>query len=512
MRKAKVILYIVFFPFLVVPAQHSNADTSDYTIRVTYDGPVTLNEVEVLLYDVDRLCETLVEDPKEPPSDDTAWTTLVILPDAEGNIPERGLNVPQDVVLHYAVARGMPSHGEGGGRDYYATFGCQDRIPEVDPTSATVIEIDMHNLWPQVEGTYQITSEGDTLTKIPYQIRPLEKSIEEFIAKPGLGMLRLIALSSAGYQYWQKEPWASLFECRGKPWRSIGYCGEIVPTSLGQMAARILEENVEANLSGILGVDDASIRELLEPGEDVFENAESFTMTGNLDITQDPDSEGLLGDTNSTVFNRITWTWEENDRTVDLREESFIGGENIEASVVFHPDDPGRYSLDIAPFKLSLNYGELLIWVLEGVIFPEFIHKNIDSFEDLFSELVDCASLSSRLMCEGEFANDPSCRPTLAFAVPAIEPNCYELKKTAIEAIESWWLSLIPPEQEFFYRIGTPPYNPCRMSFPPRDNDSKIQALGGSALPDRCEWEGEVLVYPDDDAQPFYGEWWGERL
>jgi hypothetical protein len=121
-------------------------DTSDYIIRVNYEGLQTLYSVEVLLFDVDRACSTLIADPSDPPSPDTAWTSLVILPDAAGNIPDRGLNIPAGVELHYAVARATASVGGGAGTDYFVTFGCNDSIPLPDPSSPAVIEITMSDL------------------------------------------------------------------------------------------------------------------------------------------------------------------------------------------------------------------------------------------------------------------------------------------------------------------------------------------------------------------------------
>lgn len=514
MRDRKIILYALLFLFLVLTAKESSA-SSDYIIRVSYGGPITLHSVEVLLYDIDRACDTLIESPTEEPSTDVAWTSLVIFPDAEGEIPDQGLNISGDrfVQLHYAVARAKASDGAGGGTDYFVTFGCNDVIPELVPGSESVIEIDMHNLWPEVKGTYRIETEADLLDTIPDEYDPVARSIKEFFQDPGLGLLRIVALAATGEQYYEEDPWDKLFKCREAPNRgSVGPCRKVAPTRLGKLAARILEDHIDTNLSALLGARKANIRKLLASARDVFKNAESFSLSGNLVVTQDADPAGLLGNSNSIAFNEITWVWEENERTIQLRDESFIRGVDIEASQVFHPDYPDVYSLEVAPFALSLNYAEMLIWVLEGVVLPESLGDEINSFSDLFTELVDCAALSDRLMCQGEFADDPDCHPKVAFAADMIKAGCEAMKTRGHEVISLWMASLIP-EIDTWFQIGTPPERPCPMAFSPGSDEFKVQSLGALDPPeDRCEWEGEIIIYPDYDVKDFHGEWWGERL
>jgi len=123
-------------------------DAADYIIRVEYPGLIVLDQVEVTLYENDRTCDSLVESPTADPSDDVAWTSLVILPDLVGSLPERGLIVPPAVTFEYAVARAKAVDGMGGSLDYFATFGCQDTIPLPQEPTAILIEIPMHDLLP----------------------------------------------------------------------------------------------------------------------------------------------------------------------------------------------------------------------------------------------------------------------------------------------------------------------------------------------------------------------------
>ena len=122
------------------------AEAQDYIVRVTYGGQQSLYRAEVLLYDTDRACDTLVVDPTDPPSPDVAWAAFDILPNPEGEFPDRGVNVPAGIELHYAVARGEPSDGGGGGAGFFATFGCIDGIPPVSPSGPVVLDIPMEDM------------------------------------------------------------------------------------------------------------------------------------------------------------------------------------------------------------------------------------------------------------------------------------------------------------------------------------------------------------------------------
>ncbi len=492
------LLSVVMLTFSAAPV---GADDSDYIIRVSYDGPVTLDTIEVLLYDVDRACNTLIESPTEPPSRDMAWTRVEISPGPEGDIPDRGLDLPADVELHYAVARATASDGAGGATDYYVTFGCTDEIPAVDPTQAAVIEIDMHNLWPEVEGTYQIDQELSLLDPKPRHVRATAKTIREFFTDPGLGVMRLIAIASGGESYWESRPWSRFFTCEGyDTWRGIEYCTEVIPTDAGLRRAKRLKRHMDANLAEYWSVPEANLRRALRSAKDAVLAPTGIGLAGNLVITQDPDGSGDLGSRNSVVYNQVSWQWEAGERTIDMRNESFIRGDNIAASVVFHPVEVERYSLAVGQHDVNLSYGELLVWALESVGLPEALSLpndggdaisdllEITSFEDFFATLVDCDALPN-VMIE----------------------SCWALREDAFAALSNWSTSPVP-EIESWANWGTPSEDPCRMSFAPGVSSFRIQAMGGPSPDDQCVWDGRLVFMPGPRIVPYGALWWGERL
>jgi hypothetical protein len=502
---------------LTVRVRVQPKDASDYIIRVTYDGPVALHRVEVLLYVDDRACNALVRDPRQAPSPDVAWTSLVILPDAEGRIPERGLNVPLNTVFHYAVARAEPTDGAGRGRGYFVTFGCNDEIPPVDPASATVIEIGMANLWPAVAGTYQLETELDLIDIIPDSFQPIVEMIGEFFTSPGAGLLRIAAFAIGGDCYWNQGVFDALFDCSPGP--QTCDCTNVVLTSgFGVAAASIIETLVNVGIAALPDAVGNTIRDVLQGGADVFTNAQNFTMNGSLIVPQNPDAAGLLGDSNSIVFTSIDVTWRGTERRIDLRDRGFLRAQNINGAVVFHPRRVADYALKLDPFDLSLNYGDLLIWIVESIVFPELIGQCtlqspsflVDSFEDLFTCLVNCEAIGDRI-ANGD-PNDPDSTGLGNAIGNAVEAACVQLQLTAVDALENW-LSSLTLDLGTYYHMGTPADNPCVMNFAPNSTEFRIQSLGGSALNRRCKWEGEIRFDSNnEESELLDGEWWGERL
>jgi hypothetical protein len=160
-RLITLLVMVVAMGTVVVPS--AGADAADYTVRVTYQGSEDLHSVDVLLFTTERACGTLTVSQTEPPSEDSAEASLEILPDAQGDFPDRLLNVPSGIIFQYAVARGEPSDGQGGGVGYFSTFGCVDDIAEPSPGVPVVIEIPMSDITPS-ENNPPVADAGEDQT------------------------------------------------------------------------------------------------------------------------------------------------------------------------------------------------------------------------------------------------------------------------------------------------------------------------------------------------------------
>lgn len=362
--------------------------------------------------------------------------------------------------------------------------------------------------YPAVAGTYRINNEM-AIPTLPAGAQPVQAVFDELFTDPGVALLRILAFAGGGESYWEDTSWGTLFdECAGAGDPS-GNCtapSEVVTTALGDIVAEhllvVANEGAQA-----LGIMDETFEEILARGSDVFDNAESFALEGNLVIPQEPDASGLLGTSGTMLLNELTWRWDGNERTLNLRNEEFIRANDIAGAVVFHPSDGTTPSLQLEPFALSLNYPELLLWVVEGVIFPTMIHSSIQSFEDLYTYMLDCESLRDRIACAGAYADDAGCDDSASFLAVEVETACETLQNAAVSALESWLTSV--PTESTYAVMQTPINDPCRVQVDASGGNPIATGLGTSTA--LCPWSAE-LRDESSGVETLVGEWWGTRL
>jgi hypothetical protein len=407
--------------------------------------------------------------------------------------------------FQYAVARGEPVEQGGEGMEYFAAWGCTDSIQPPEPGTATTISIDMHNLYPAIEGAYDIVTEIDLLGALPDNVEEIVRLVGDIFDNPGVGILRLAGAAFGG-DYWDEGLFDLLFDMCTGPGRSeeganprCDEAGQVAPTDLGVIAGEVLNTALTAGLSAA-GRAGEIINDVLAAGNDFFDNAERFTLGGTLFITQEPDTAGNLGDENHVKYNRVTWLWRDVERTIYLTDdESLLEASGMSAAIIFHPDLDETYAIALDPFGLQVNYGDILIFALERIVFPTLIDEDVDSFEDLFDYLIDCEQLAVSLADAG-------------IPTSVAESLCEGLQDMATSAI-SGWLSSLVADTSNFYHMGTPSDDPCPLSFPPSSNDFEVYRMGGPSDLDSCFFDGTIRYSEDDvEGDDMAANWWAERL
>jgi hypothetical protein len=369
------------------------------------------------------------------------------------------------------------------------------------PTDSTPV-----SPYPAVAGTYSINNEM-VIPTMPARMQPV---LDELFTDPGGALLRILALTASGVDYWKdSSSWDMLFdECVGvgDPSAKCTAQGDVVTTPFGVIVAEhilvVANEGMQA-----LGLTSETFETALERGPDILDNVESFALGGNLVIAQDPDADGLLGTSSTMVLNSLTWRWGGNEGILNLREEAYIRASNIAGAVVFHPSDGTTPSLQLEPFELSLNYPEILLWVVEGVIFPTIIDNSIQSFEDLFFNMLDCESLRDRIECTGAYLGDPGCNDLMSFMATEAQAACDSVQSSASTQLE-YLLTTMQTESTYAV-MQTPTNDPCRIQVESSGDIPTATGLGESTV--MCPWSAE-LRYSLSGEETLIGEWWGTRL
>lgn len=498
---------------VVVTVSVAPKDSSDYIIRVNYGGPIPLHEVTVSLYDAEGTCDSLERSPTAAPSSDTPYTSVVLRPNVSGEIADRSLDSPSSVRYHYAVARGEPRGDGTEGAGYYVTFGCVDALEAADPSATTVIEVELENLWPAIENTYRIQTQINLLNAIPDSAETYVDTFIEVFENPGLGLLKLVALAATASgedDYWDVVPWSYLFEENGD--------GDIVATTIGLAVSGILNGFITSGLEASGGFGE-TISAISDAIEDLLDNSQNFTLHGDLVIAAEPDADGSLGDLNEIRFDKLTLRWGDVDYNIQLRGGSFIEATGITASLTFHPDEAEAYAIDIDDFDLNLNYGDVIMWVIESVVFPRLMGEDVDSFEDFFASIVDCQELADRVDCVGDFADggdraDECIESTESFGLGTVAKTaCEGFGAVAVETLEDF-ISNQTADVSNFFRMKTPDDDPCIVGFSSTTDAFAVTTLGDETEGDQCAWDANIRFSdaPEEAGETMEADWWGEKL
>ena len=464
-------------------------DTSDYVLRITYGGPIRLQEVRVSLYTTDTECDDLVQSSTEAPSNDSAMQSITVLPDAEGNFHDQPFVAPETATFTYAVARGEPrGDTPEQGRGYFVTFGCNDALPANEAGTATVIEVEMSNLWPETEGTYRLRSDINLIDAIPDDAQETVDAIIGIFEHPGLGILKLIAIAyyeitgpeyedcggddCRALEYWETSPWSYVLDEDAD--------GNIVADGAGIALIGVLDTLVQTALDNA-GTFGGTITGIVDAINDLMDNAQNFTMVGDLVITANPDANGSIGAANEVRFNQIDLSWNESDYSFYMRDGALIQAEDVEASVTFNPDDDQGYALEIEPFGLEVHYGDLIIWLVENVVFSRFLEDDdgqpITSFDGFFDSIIDCEAVGVEV------------ENAVGFGADMVEVACDQFADVAVDALESWVRGLTADIGNYV-RLATPDGDPCAIGFSDTVVEFKATAFG--AVGEECVWDGEV--------------------
>jgi hypothetical protein len=364
------------------------------------------------------------------------------------------------------------------------------------------VSVTLHELWPDIEGDYDITSSMNILDAIPDNLDQMLQFFDGFFAEPGLWILELIAAGSAD-SYWDQGVYDIFFDlCSAVGQSSEGAnprclaAGQVAASDFGISAAAIVEGLLNAGLTQ-LGIDQ-SIGYMLEPGSAFFDNAQSPTMAGTLTIASQPDESGNLGQTNYLRYNLVSWIFEDATHMINLSAEEIISADDISAAIVFDPQLE-TYALDVSPYGMEVAYGQLLISAINKIILPALIDPSLDSFEDLFVYLIDCEDLAAQL------------NENYAIPEAVTQSICEGLEVTASVDIGSWLSGRVSSSSNYFY-LSTPVDEPCPLGLSPT-GEFLIQSMGEPEAGSQCVWQGEVReLEQDPNGAEVSGDWWADLL
>lgn len=443
-----------------IPVTVAPKDAADYVIQVLYpSNAIALQDVEVFLFNTPGTCRALDRDPDAVFG---ALDLLDIVPSVDGMFPPYEYEARlEDLPLTYAVAVGYKE-------DTAVTFGCTDNLPaDIVAGDNTVVDIELGELFPDIQGEFNVTTQFDLLEFLPEQVETVVDIIAEFFDSPGSAVFSI--LEETG-----------VLERGDFP---FGLDTLLVEAIDGLLFAFLPEEALV----------------VFETGSDIFATLRDIKLRGSMVFFENPDSLGNLGPCNEIILDDIIVAFDTIETPpLNLRSYGYqaaYGEFSGWISVVDEGDV--AYQLNVSQFGLELNYGELAVFILEAVVFPNVIGPEIDSMEAFVASFIDCEAIAEDI---GWGGLEGICDIAIDATVDGLRGLLTEqtVDVGSFYVLQTPAFGSTPPADVQLLETGLE-WGPCDISVDTDAGDFSVELLGGSGA-DRCVWDARFRTSTDDPA------------
>ncbi|TXD37789.1 hypothetical protein FRC98_08885 [Lujinxingia vulgaris] len=493
-------------------------DSASYIVEYEHAGSAVLDTVETLFLPPTVTCDAAEEafnrDGLWPSADFVRNATV----NADGSINDVILPSVANNTAYTIIGSAIQNVGT---REVSVAVGCSENNPPVQNGVSTVVEIELFDYFPTIAGTYQVTHAFDLRSGLPPSVRDVIDLIGTLAESPA----RFILGCPATIDY-----------CEGGTRGLLDFLLDFAGDSLGGFADTLRDFQSNGTLLALaLDFLDDTLEGLLPQwavdGQqiigDVVSMLEAFVVEGSIIIDEQPvidlasgqATAVLLPENNRQLWNDIVLTWSRGCEgqpasCSEVRIRSFDVGEN--GSAVFGNFGAtmiGATALEIDKHPLTLQYGNLILAVIEKVLLPRLFADAptpIDSLEAMLGELIDCEGLADKVSNPGDTMYN------------AIVQACEVLQDEAADTVRDYVNDSLVADSEDNFRIGTPAGEPCEIYqpavYPPGSSASSgwpgyplpfIQTLGTPEL--RCKWEAEFRFSTESQPSILDGTFYGNR-
>lgn len=519
-------------------------DASSFNVNFTEVGDTDARKVEAFLFPEGTSCDAFLNDPRSL----TAEYSQPGAASAAGDLPTIRFAGIMNGTTYTVGARAFDRTNE----DVEVAVGCvpssdDTRVVNGMPVNMTVPLI--KNL-PTMVGEYEVVHQFNLVNALPDNIQTIINLIGVVVSDPGAFII--------GCGVFDDEGELVRDDVTGKPLTTdtcpaptkglIGLVVDVLPTDgtlgelrdaiegfLGSDVARDIAKNTVNDAIADFLADADFIPQWARDGvditQDVTRTLQNFRVAATLRIVNEPkyllddngmplaDEQGRLIATWETKENQHIWEdiilyWRrgcEDGAPPECGEAVEVDPNNVSDDMIVEGLWDGSVLdgnvLVINEHSLSLNYGTLILTVLEKVVIPQiFDNPNVNSVEAMLDELIDCESLSTTVA-----------DATISGAKGIVKTLCTQLKGQASDALRDYAEGLVFEGDERFV-IGTPAGEGCALFGPDAyvgDWQGKpkpyIERMGkdepASML---CNWD--VKIKYDADSEPIVldGEWNGK--
>lgn len=487
----------------------SSKDRGPYQVSFDYQGETDIGEIDVRLFDSGISCADLEADPNQ-----TAAMERSDAVSSSGQFPTVSFPDIQNGDSFTVAAYAHSYEHEA----VEAAYGCEDDTDEVESGEPVEVVVDLYDHLPRVAGEYAVSHQFDLRDALPENVRNVVDLIGRFATDPGSFVLGC--------------PEDGADDCPADSLSVVGLLLDFLPddsefketiddflgSDIANSVARDAINDIAGDwLSGVPGYDEAG---------DIYETFRQFRVDGIIRIEEEPqvtideDSGEVVGDLADDAgyqqWEEITVNWTgdcTDDDPQDCPERSFGTRDLDQDTSAVEGEFGGTVTvadgLLIDQHPLSLNYGALLVAIVENVVFPEIFGESCgddedepcDSFEDALASMLDCADVADEVADEGDSTYD------------IVENLCTNLRDQAGARLREYASEELVADGDDVFEIGSAAA--CDLHQPSSYEDGwetdplpYADMLGQED--EQCEWDVTVQ-FNDGDPTEVGGEFWGER-
>ena len=506
-------------------------DAASYNVNFTETGDTDPRKVKVFLYDENTTCESFLsgglltaqfnKDGEASANVDLPTVAFAGIPN--GTAYTVGARAFDRTNSEVEVSRGCIQASEA------------TRIVNGAPVTVTV---PLLKHLPNMIGEYKVIHEFDLREALPPTMRTIVDLIGVVVSDPGAF---IVGCGDENMNTGELEPTA---DCPVPTQGIVGLLGGFLPDSgifkdLKEAIDGFLESDfvreVARNTLNDIVKDFLQTNENIPPWvgdgltitEDIYKTLRQFRVQATLRINSQPaylldpmtglpemDESGKLiaqwaTSDNDHIWDDLVFFWrrgcpenappecgervevDPNDVSTGDVVQGKWGGEVLDGNL-----------LTINEHSLTLNYGTLLLTILERVALPQiFGDPSVNSIEAMLDQLINCTSLAETV-AENTFSGAKS----------VVENLCGQLKGQASDALRGYVATLVLEGDDRFV-IGTPVGVSCQMSGPesyvgdwPGKPLPYIEKLGASDM--RCKWDVKIKYSQSEEPLNMNGEFY----
>lgn len=502
----------------------NSKSAGDYIIEFEPVGNFNASKVDVLFYNKDVSCDELrtslaADRDGNPATSPTPYTADLRMPPSA--VEPDGRYNP---VLRPNVANGesftVLAKVRGAADDRVeVALGCKDNNPAVTSGQAVTVVVPVIKHIPILTGQYDVIQEFDITETLPQNVQTIINLIGTLTTNPGAFLVGCEANDN---------------NCSAGSEGIIDVIIDVLPMSgvLGQLRDAI-EGFIGSNLARSIVREqvnelfEEAIRDGTIPGAvgtginitaDIYNTLKKFRVKGVLEIKEQPTyvyegsglpSVDLMGQTIATwsypdeeSSNEHRWTnayffWTKDCpagapadcgiREVGINNFGTAGSGNNQFVIGYWDGTVlDGNKLQVNQHSLTLNYGALLLEVIEKVVLPSVFTgaaadgSPVDSIEEVLGEFIDCQALAMRV----------------GTAESVIENLCQQLIAQGSDAVRKYVSETLVAQGDDNFLISTPTDNSCTLLSPaqypgtwaPYEPLPLVESMGLEAEADRCAW------------------------